>query len=989
MIFTVSVGVFANGSQENPIRTARELIADNRINDAILLLEQTVRDNPDRIDEAESLLRAIREIRGEYNVLFEQLIDNLVNNPDNIERTLEIIQQMETLDEFPNERVVQQVEDARVIAQLAFDRNIFDTTMDEAAGYLAKGENNEAVRLYLELKDLQRSVFENRGYGDIFVNSVDQAIEQIEVDARDFIVQYTPYIQAGAIVMENLDQNTQWSTSLQTVMTDYAELTLQLALLQAGTATTGQDLTILRSRVGLQFPDDPVDWYLIFQDSATRGRTDNRDTEGIGYAMETTLQDVNQAVRQRMQAYNDAELTAVGEMVDKGQYEDAVSRYADIAAFQSVYERVLTAEYGVEETLISLDNGRYALPDEVYSRLLEIRSDRAIASTLEKLYGFVNQVATATENRERTLFSLESRRDALYAVYSAMEREFGIWESDANSLISVAGIPDNGVRKVSTTTSEWQNRLQNTLDLSAGLVKEIAELQREPSQAALDTQDSLVAELNPYLEGIDVEVGRTEEGEALTRLSRYPDYVIEQVNESEESFLEARRNFSVVYNDFTSVPDFVESSQIYQDELLYLEEFGGLLASVSSNTDQLIRSAQSLIEQSSEQRETGDARVRDARAAISSLLITTAKDNWEAARNAYFTSLELREDEEFRAYVDELILALGEEIQEAENIIVVRRVRELLNEAQALYDRDGYIESRDVLLEATQIWEQTNVDSNAEIDRLMRLVTAALNLEEGRELTITDPLYPILGNYLSLAKEDFNRARTLLESSDTEEADRLFDRCLQNLRNVRDVRPLNWEARVLELRIAQTRSDEDFEEIFKARYDQAVGRLGEATPVEVYAELEVLADINPDYPGIQDQMHQLEITLNLREDPVDQIRIAQAASLFQRAETLAQSGTRDESLVAISLLEEAITINPGSTDAQYLLDELRISLGGQAQVALSTSDEQQYRRAETLFSQGRVLQALQIVEGLLANEDNQNYPPLVDLRRRISIRLGI
>ena len=138
LVLSCTTIVLAGGRSEDPIRQARELVTENRINEAILLLEQTVRDDPERILEAEALLRTIREIRGEYNVLFEQLIDNLVNNPDDIERTLEIIDQMEALDEFPNERVVEQVRDARIVAQLAFDRNLVERIMDEAADTLRR-----------------------------------------------------------------------------------------------------------------------------------------------------------------------------------------------------------------------------------------------------------------------------------------------------------------------------------------------------------------------------------------------------------------------------------------------------------------------------------------------------------------------------------------------------------------------------------------------------------------------------------------------------------------------------------------------------------------------------------------------------------------------------------------------------------------------------------------------------------------------------------
>jgi tetratricopeptide (TPR) repeat protein len=199
---------------------------------------------------------------------------------------------------------------------------------------------------------------------------------------------------------------------------------------------------------------------------------------------------------------------------------------------------------------------------------------------------------------------------------------------------------------------------------------------------------------------------------------------------------------------------------------------------------------------------------------------------------------------------------------------------------------------------------------------------------------------------------------------------------------------LNWDARILELRIVQIRNQDDFDEVFAARYRQAVGRLDEAGPLEVYSELEVLAEINPDYPGLQEQLRRLEIALNLREDPVDQARINQSNQLFQRAQQLT-GGSLDQAQVAVSLLEQAVDLNPDNDRAKFLLDQLRIRLGGEATVALTTADEQRYRRAETLFSQGRPLQALSIVERLLDEPENQAYPPLVDLRRRIALRLGI
>ena len=66
------------GQQEDPIRQAEELIEEDRLNEAILLLERTIREEPERIHEAEDLLREIRRRRGSYNELFQQLIAHLL-----------------------------------------------------------------------------------------------------------------------------------------------------------------------------------------------------------------------------------------------------------------------------------------------------------------------------------------------------------------------------------------------------------------------------------------------------------------------------------------------------------------------------------------------------------------------------------------------------------------------------------------------------------------------------------------------------------------------------------------------------------------------------------------------------------------------------------------------------------------------------------------------------------------------------------------------
>jgi len=979
------VSGFTRGSQEDPIRQARELVAENRINEAILLLEQTVRDDPERIQQAEALLRTIREIRGEYNVLFDQLIDNLVNNPDDIERTLEIIDRMEALDEFPNERVVEQIEDARIVAQLAYDRNLLNQRMDEALVLLRNGSYSEAIDIYVALRDLQRDRFEARGYGDIFLNSVDAAVTRVPQVSAEFQSALPGYRSAGDVVARTttagasgIDEN-----ALNTFFSEAADIA---SILDDAEAIAGE-IAVLRSQVPLQFPDDPVDWYLNFQETITRGRADLRGEEGIVSAISAAYR---ASMAPLVAAGRDPTLSliAAGDIAaGEDRYDDALESYEQAQGSALLWQQAEAAQAGLFEQDLTLSGLADARAPDAATPVVTARGYRATAETLSDLAEVMAQFVETGTDRQDTLFSLESRKDATNAIVATLETGASSWDATTVPFFSLPDgyLPGDLETLFAETSARWSRTISRAVLREQELVETIARVRTDAVPAVIDELNTALAGATPLVAGAEEPSG---EGDGATRFARYPD-AAETIYQ--DVIAAATDNIELVAAttaEIAAEAEYVVAGEAVQRAQERLETLDGELQEILAAAEAGLNEAQTLIARSNELIRQAQAQTADMRAAIAAFQVNAARNNFEAVRDSYFESLELRENGEFRNEVDGIIEQLGAELQELENVIVVRRVRELLTQANVLYNQDEYVSARDTLLEAQQTWEQTNVDPNTEIDRLLRLVTAALSLEEGRELTITDPLYPILSNYLSIAREDYNRGVSFYEDGRAAQAEPLFDRAIENLRNVRDVRPLNWDARILELRIAQIRNAGDFDEVFAARYEQALGRLDEAGPLEVYSELEVLAEINPDYPGIQDQIRRLEIALNLRPDPVDQARRQQAATLYNRARSLS-TGSLDQANVAVSLLEQAIQLDPTNGDAAFLLDQLRIRLGGQATVALTTADEQQYRRAETFFSQGQVLQALQIVERLLQDAENQNYPPLVDLRRRIALRLGI
>lgn len=975
----------AAGNQEDPIRQARELISENRINDAILLLEQTVREDPERIQEAEALMRTIREIRGEYNVLFEQLINNLVNNPDDIDRTLQIIDQMEALDEFPNQRVVEQVEDARIVAQLAFDRNLLNRRMDEARNLLAAGEYIAALNVYAELQGLQRDRFEQRGYGDIFVNTVNEAVGTMETVVQQVAGVLPPYRQAGTAILDQARRDV-LLLSEDELLSFFSEAE-QMAQLVLESDAVSQDIAVVRSQVALQFPDDPTDWYLNFQDFLARGRPEFRNEEGIYVAVRDAYRETIGQLSAAGREQTASLLQRAEAALDAGDYQGAEGSFTTAVQTAQLWERAVTVEVGdfaIDPPLADLVERRGA---ETVAEVVEARGASLVAESLVDLSAVLAPFVDASIDREASLFSLQSQ---IAAAESAVNT-FEAGQADLElALQPVLGLPpvtrsEELRERIATGRTRWEAAVNRAMDRERELAVAISRTRTDGIDETIVAQEQRLPDLAQLNDGVEQQ---DPEDPELQRIARFPDDalagyqdVLAQLNDAEESVATASEELE---DENTYV---IEAPSV-QNELQRLDQLAAQLTGLRSRAEAGAATARNLIAQAESREDEARNRIADTRAAISAFQVDAARNNYQAAREAFLESLELREDPGLRADSDALIQQVGAELQELENVIVVRRVRELITQADELYNQDNYVAARDTLLAAQATWEQTNVDPNPEVERLLTLVTAALSLEEGRQLAITDPLYPILGNYLSIAREDFNAGQRLFRQGDVTRANIRFDRAIENLRNIRDVRPLNWDARILELRIAQIRNPDDFDEIFATRYEQAVGRLDEVGPLEVYSELEVLAEINPDYPGIQQQLFQLEIALNLRENPVDAARVRQAATLYNRAASLAQ-GTRDQATVAVSLLEDAVDLNPDNNQAKFLLDQLRIRLGGQATVALSTADEEQYRRAETLFSQGQVLQALQITERLLAASGNQNYPPLVDLRRRIALRLGI
>jgi hypothetical protein len=980
----------ATGGQD-PIAEANRLVDEGRLNEAMLLLEESVRENPDLIEASEEVMDRIRAQRAAYNDEFERLIENLINSPEEIERTLSIIDRMEELDRFPNARVAEQVSQARIIAQLAFDRNLARTIMEEGRELIEAGRYADAVERYLSGFDLQRERFEAREYGNLFANRVDEAIAAVRLNAETF-VSFSAEFREEVSALENAAQ-ADATDPLPGLIDEYADIFSRIELREEAVAEEAAVLREQRDQVPSLFPEDPVDWHITLVHRFTAGRADVSEPEGIEGALQAARSRSRVELARAFAARVDTQLERGVAATEQRAWEEA------LAAFTRARTQ---AQAGVRLSLIGTDVGTdtafedavAALPGRLEPLYVEehLRRETAAARiSLAETMAAVDEARVPPEVTEEVELLTVSKASMALRVGEIREQLAG-WRQlqDASAGLGTDVVSTRAASYLSDTEAALSRREAEVVEYEIATLDRIAGLRFAAFSDRFDTGESDYENGIDLLEGVEEVVeGATDEEEAVTVTYRYPDRALDEFLAAEADLEALRAEVAAALQSYRAEAAYVRADERIQERiadtaalLAEIDELGNRIASrITSARDQIAR-AQQL-------RSEGNQLVAQTRRAINNLQVEQARELWEQARQRYFESLELQQDAAFREQSDELITTLGAEIQEARNRRIVQEVRQRIDRAETLYEQESYQDSYELLTEARDLWQQTNVQPNPEIERLLRFVNAALNLESTRTLAETEPLYPVLSSYLNLARQDFTSASQIVENRGvTDRADSLLTRAQENVDNVTAVRPYNWEARILRLRILRLQDSENFDEVFERRFEEAVDRRDE-DPQEALTAFETLAAINPDYPGLQEQIVELEIELGIRPDPVTQAQIAEANRLLNQARQIAAGAGEAQRQAAISLLEEAVTLNPENRQAQILLDRLRIQSGGQATVALSSAEEQQFRRAETLFIQDNVAQAYAIVQQLLQDEQNQLYPPLLDLEERIAARLGI
>lgn len=341
----------------------------------------------------------------------------------------------------------------------------------------------------------------------------------------------------------------------------------------------------------------------------------------------------------------------------------------------------------------------------------------------------------------------------------------------------------------------------------------------------------------------------------------------------------------------------------------------------------------------------------------------------DIARKKYTSSLSQQENSKLRIESDEKLFKLDLEISKQQNEYIVSETRYLKDSARTAYYEGNFEEAEKNLVQARTLWAITNVENDQEIENLMALVNNALSMKTGRVIASADPLYPEMSQILSIANQYYVQGEELMNKGQKDKAIEILNQAREKLKTLQLIYPLNQEASLLSLKIDKLIDPKTFNEMFERKIENAKNDYkNKRKQNQAYADLLDLQQINPNYKGLASLILNVEYDLGIKQKPIDNSSKIKSSDLQKQAEKLYSNYPNDESQLrrAISLLDQAISLNPDNKVAKKLKDEIQTNIGGRATDILSAADEQTYQLAVQEMNRGNIINANTLVEELVS-----------------------
>ncbi len=857
----------AGGQRENNTITlldkANKLIEDKDYNAAIILLTEIARDDPSAFEETTNLIEKIREIKAEYNRKYEELIEVLFNQND-LENGLRIIKELQALDPKPNQATLEALSRAKKGAELVYNLNRFNEIMDRALVRIKQGNSIDAVAIYLGGYDLHKEDFDQAGYGNIIEASVNQSLARLSEAAETFkATAGASGTEINNLKIEVFPAGGLDIAGLEEEIRGLHEKLIQMIGLSKTVEDEALNLKSQNSHIKEVSSEGKYDLFLHFAGQLALGRYTSEEREGIGSAIEIMWEDLLLSLNIKIDRaaselyaggladYRNSSFTAAQSVMEGANriYSLALDSYS-LWGFNIKVDPAMS----LQEASSTLPQNKLKYFAAAQERIKETRDFPSLIDTRRALSNIALKTFTAGEDFTSEIGNLDSHRDIL-------EGKATDWKVSLNQIDGIIQLGFD-LTEAKSSTERMIGEMETLISRLNGVDETIISTAIAAGVAAAEQRYNSsrvkLAEGVGLAEGREVVVGES------TRIEKYPNLALEIFEQvaDEVSLLEKRIEQLRAWAG--SDRAHILASDDVQQQLKRVDIFQENLGEMKSALLQHQAKAQNNLLLAQRFEREGNLRVDQARAGLRQDNFDQARENIQGALEAFDRSLEYSEDEDIRRRRDQVLPALSQEIIQAENSVVVRQVRALINRGRSLYNNSQFFEAERVLLQAKSRWADTNPGENSEVMLWLNFVRAALQANSGREIAESNPLFREISQLLNLAVEDYQGGKSLLENGKVRDAIDRLDRAEDKITRILIPFPYNQDARILSLRIDQLKDKDAFAEKLTRYYNDARRKIT-TNPQDAYVDLKDLEQINPDYPGLKKSIYNLEIILRSEE----------------------------------------------------------------------------------------------------------------------------
>lgn len=994
-----------------------DLIKQTKYSEALALLAEYIKVNPDNFDAAKKRIDKIMSYRHDYNFVENNLIDLASNNPNEADKNYQMVLKLEKLEQKPS--VIHETirTEIKNLTQFKACQQRFNEIMKSASDDVANKQYALAAEEFRKEENGKQSAFEI--YKEDFVAennprkitlAVDKALADVDSSITDFGAIQTDLDSAYKKFKDAVEKRNypEAESLLPAIVSSFTTL----ASIRNKAANAGWQIEQIYIDLKGESTELTDASYLPFVSKFILGRGKDSSSGIVGTIdsqwnsyVESMKDVLYKAVLEYSEDYgtslnvdslfnmpalhNDGK-TAISSSKNYSGMALTVNNLYDLIKNKNGGTRVSEfAQYENSMNFIANMSSKSAnLFDQIHAVALQVQNDSLKMSPQDII------LSMRSKDNSYSSSILKSTETYLSFGRNATAAKNETWLEDYKTkFLSESNEAEADANLKTEKNYEYKNAYSSYINAYTEIEKlcssQACNLWVKLAAYFAEGSDSIAEEYSKNLQEIAALVPENKTDENGKELYQYPTKCISEI-EKMQSEISSDLNVLKLCSQTLDGAGVYKSK--FSDSTNQIKESIAKLNEIDSSAASLKEKSRTQKQNAQLAQNEGNLRYNQAKNALKNSNFDSARDYLQKSRNKYIESLSYENNEELRKTSDTNLVALGEDISKAENEIVVKDVRDLKNRAKNAYYAGNFDEAETLLARAETRWSVTNIEADDEIVNLKTLVNTALSMKTGRVIPPTAPLYPEMSQILSIANQYYNDGQKLMKSGKKDEASEILNKAKSKLNELKLVYPLNQEASLLTLRIDQLLDKNSFDTMFASKVDAARVNYKSndaTTKQQAYSDLVDLYEINPDYKGLKSLIYNVEIELGIRQKPVDNSSLVKAASLARQAKSIVNSAGRNAEKLqqAKQLALQAMALNPNNDTAITVLDEIALKTGGQAAVVLSAADEELYQKAVQELQKNNIIGANTIVLQLLEKPVNKRSAKILELQKKVQALL--